>query len=159
MHYLTYVLAEGEDLSEAQGNAFNALDGYADQAFDYRCDDAGRWDAKPASATRSRKRFEQMLSSARTSQAASLDSSFRMMAGCLGLEELGIQPYPKEPPPMTATDMERIGAALFAKIHAKLQGERVPSYPDGLAFYSMERAAQLVQGDFVSDSHFLNATE
>ena len=144
---------------EAESSAMSALDDYQDQAFDYRCDDAGRWDDKPASAEHSRGRFDAMLSAARASQATSLDSSFRMIAGCLGLAELGIQPHPMEPKPLDADDMQRIGATLFAKIHARLKGEKVPSYPDGLAFYSMERAAQLVQGDFVSDSPFLNATE
>ena len=37
---------------EAESSAMSALDDYQDQAFDYRCDDAGRWDDKPASAER-----------------------------------------------------------------------------------------------------------
>ena len=41
-----------------------------------------------------------------------------------GLAELGIQPHPMEPKPLDADDMQRIGATLFAKIHARLKGEK-----------------------------------
>ena len=158
MHYLIFVLAEGETTQEASEAALSALDQYQDQIFDYRGDDAGRWDESPASASNDRERFDRQLERARGSRNAGIAMHLSSIARSLSadLPNAGDMDAPQPP---TLEQMRALGSAAFGHLHKQLfDGARFLPF-EGLTGYSLKRLAQLAMGDFVLDGHFLDATD
>jgi len=158
MHYLIFVLAEGESQQDASEAALSVLDQYQDQVFDYRCDGAQHWDEFPASSLSDRTRFDAQLERARDSRKAGIAMHLASMASSLKLEcpdGSGIDAMVAP----SREQMQALGAAAFTRLHAQLFDGVAHGLYDGLAGYSMKRITQLAQGDFVLDGHFLNATD
>jgi hypothetical protein len=158
MHYLIFVLAEGETAQEASEAAFSVLDQYSDQVFDYRGDDAGGWDEFPASASKDRERFDRQLERARGSRNAGIAMHLSSIARSLSAELPNARDIDAPHPP-TLEQMQSLGSAAFGRLHKQLfDGARRGPF-EGLTGYSLKRLAQLAMGDFVLDGHFLDATD